>query len=359
VPVETPGAPAHRAGTIVDRKTGKGVAGAEILWAPTGESLGRANPDGAYAIPVPIRTGPPETTAADTLVCTAPGYLSLELPSPATTSELALDPVLGGVLHGRRVAVDAAGGGADPVFVSATGLRASDTALDVARRFARDLARAGGTAELVRDEDLTIPDLARVEVAEQMAADRYVRIGADRSPRIRHFPGSRRGETLARAVAREIEAETGLALVVRAEVSPVLLATSMPAIDILLPAPADPAREDQHLDPDFHRRVARALLLALATEAGLDLGRQATVRFKTPDPYVLLDGAVVIPTSGGEALGRGLEPSPALHEAASLGVNGNRGPGLGFRVAPDTAVTTITLEPSGAVPEGAPGGRRP
>ncbi len=363
VAVVTPGAPPHRSGTVVDRATGKGVPGAEIRAAETGRWLGRANPDGEYAVPVSLHTPAPGGPAyPDGFVARAPGYLQRRIEASPVTSRVAIDPVLGGVLHGRRVAVDAAGGGADPVFVSPTGVRASDTALDVARRFALDLARAGGSAELVRDEDLTLPDLGRVEIAEQSAAARYVRIGADRVPRIRHYPGSRRGEALARAIAREIKEETGLALDIRAEVTPVLLATSMPAVEILLPAPIDPAGENEHLDPDFRRRVARALLLGMAIEAGLDPSRLAVVRLKTPDPHVLLDGAIVLPARGGEALVRGIEPGPAGHEAASLGADGAVGRGIGFTVegpaGSSPPVLTVTLEPAGT-PGGRPAGARP
>lgn len=316
VPAVSPGAPPAWTGTIIDALTNEGVPGATIS-GPGGDRLGHANPAGEFALAAP----------AGTVHIAARGYVPRVIAERSAL--IALAPVLGGVLAGVTVAIDAAGGGADPLFVSPTGVRAADTALDVARRLAGDLDRAGAETALARRADLTIPDLARVEVAELARADRYIRVSAGPEPRVRHYPGSARGERLARRIATAMEQELGLLLPVRAEVTPVLLATSMPAVEIVLPAPADPAREDEHLSPAFRRQTARALLLALAAEAGLDLDRQLLVRVESSALQVLIDGAIVAETRHGPALVRGLEPDPAVHWAAPLAA-GLAGPGITF-----------------------------
>ncbi len=337
VPVATPGAPAAWAGSIVDRAIGRGIGGAEIRAAADRKLLGRTNPAGDFAVPAP----------RGAVAIAASGYLPLQLESPRERIELS--PVLGGVLHGRRVVIDAAGGGADPLFVSPTGVRAADTALDVARRLAAEIARAGALPTLTRGEDATLPDLARVEAAESAGADRFLGIGADREARVRHYPGSARGQRLAQAVAREIGLEIGIELAVQAEVTPTLLATSMPAVEVLLPAPTEAASEDAHLDPDFRRRVARALLLALASEAGLDLGGQATALVTTQAPHILLDEAAVVPVTRGSIIVRGLEPSPARHRVAPLDAAGIPGPPIEFaaEVRPGGADTLRVVVPAG------------
>jgi N-acetylmuramoyl-L-alanine amidase len=267
---------------------------------------------------------------------TAPGYLP-ELVVGRWTDPV-LNPVLGGVLAGRRIVVDAAGGGSEPLFVSTTGVRGSDTALEVARRLEVELRRAGALVTLTRSDDRTLPALARVEAAERLDADLMISVSADRRPGVRHYPGSDRGSRLAAAIGREIEIETGLALEPRSGVTPVLQQTSMPAVEVLLPVPADGPGEELHLDLDFARRLARALLLALAVDQGLDLATQGTALLTSPFPHLLLDGTIILPARRGITIVRGLEPGPAGHRAASLDRDGSAHAPAVFTIAPgDTA----------------------
>jgi hypothetical protein len=295
------------------------VSGAEIRDELTGTLLGRTNPDGAFAIPAPA--APPRVIAR--------GYLPGRIDPTGTSPGLV--PILGGVLYGRRIVIDAAGGGAEPLFVSATGVRASDTALDVARRLEAELARAGAQPALTRIDDRTLPGMARVEAAERAAAELVIRIGAGSPPRIRHYPGSQGGTPLAIALSREIEVEAGIALPVSAEVTPILLHTSMPAVEVLLPLPIDLATEDLHLDPDFRRRLTRSLVLGLAAHLGLPIDRQLTAVIANEAPRFLLDRALVIAGRGGRAVVlRGLEPGEAEHRIAPLDAAGRPGAELTF-----------------------------
>lgn len=319
--VVTAGAPRAWSGQIKDASTGQPVAGAELRDGEGGLLLGRTTAEGGFAVRAPIHE----------LVIRAPGYLPERL--VGQWSEPVLRPVLGGVLHGRVIAVDAAGGGSEPLAVSTTGLRASDTALDLARRLAVELRAAGAHAALIREDDRTLPDLARVEAAERVEAEIVLRLAAGREARVRHYPGSDRGMQLAGAIAREMAAEAGLSLPVRAEVTPILQQTSMPAVELLLPAPGDAATEEQHLDPDFRRRLARALLLALAVDAGLDPAAQGTAMVTSTAPRVLVDGATVLPTGRGPLILRFLEPSPANHRLAGLDAAGRPREPLEFSVA--------------------------
>lgn len=308
VPLVTPGAPRAWSGRLSDARSGARVAGAELRDGEGGPFLGHTSPEGGFAVRAP---------SAGQLAITAPGYLPA-LVEETARAEPTLSPVLGGVLHGRTIVVDAAGGGSEPLFVSPTGVRAADTALDLARRLAGELGRAGARPELTRADDRTLPELARVETAERVEAELVVRLSTGGEPRIRHYPGSDRGARLARAMAHELEVEAAMVLPVRPEVTPVLQQTSMPAVELLLPPPATQEAEARDLDLDFRRRVARALLLALAAEAGLDPAAQGTALLTSKAPRLLVDGAIVLPLSGSSLLLRALEPAPTRHRAATL-----------------------------------------
>jgi N-acetylmuramoyl-L-alanine amidase len=306
VPVVTAGAGQAWSGTLISHITGKGVAGAELRDSASGVLLGRTTPDGEFAFPAPGMAS-----------VSAPGYLPDSVKDPRG-AETSLVPVLGGVLHQRGIVIDAAGGGAEPLLVSPTGVRAADTTLDVARRLRAELRRAGARVTLTREDDRTLPETARVEATEAEGPDLVLRIGVATRPRVRHYPGSRLGTPLARSIARELEHETGLALQVRPEVTPLLLHTSMPAVELLLPPPGDQAGEDRHLDPDFRRQVARALLLALAADAGLEIEKQITAIIESEAPRLLLDETVVLPNREESVVIRGLEPHPVYHSIAPL-----------------------------------------
>jgi N-acetylmuramoyl-L-alanine amidase len=307
VSLVTSGAPPAWSGRLGDVRNGAPVAGAELRDGEGGPFLGHTSPEGGYAVRAPI---------SGQLAITAPGYLPALVPEGGRIAP-SLVPALGGVLHGRTIVVDAAGGGSEPLFVSATGVRAADTTLDIARRLAGELRRAGARAELTRADDRTLPELARVEAAERVRAELVVRLSTGREPKIRHYPGSSRGARLAAACARELQVEAGTTLPVQAEVTPVLQQTSMPAVEILLPPPATLAAEARDLDLDYRRRVARALIFALAAEAGFDPAAQGTALVTSKAPRVLVDGVTVLPIGGSLVL-RGLEPAPTRHRAAAL-----------------------------------------
>ncbi|HWN82355.1 MAG TPA: hypothetical protein VNM87_09690, partial [Candidatus Udaeobacter sp.] len=326
VPAITKGAPAAVTGTLRASGSGRSVAGAELRAGAGGAVLGYSNPAGRFAVP-----------AADAQIqAGAPGFLPAPINRHEPDAELA--PVLGGVLFGRTVAIDAAGGGSEPLLVSPTGLRASDATLAAAQALAAEVTWAGARAILIREDDRTLPDLARVETAEAARADLYIRFGAGSTPRIRHYPGSQRGSRLAQAAAAEIQAECGLTLPVAGEVTPVLLLTSSPAIEILLPGPTDIAREDQLLDSAFLRRIGRAIAIALAVEGGLPVANQGTVRLAATQ--ILLDGRTILtaPTPGEPLLIRVLEPTPAWHDATALSPTGQPGATTHFSVAPGDTV---------------------
>ncbi len=325
-PVVIPGASPSWSGRLKDARSGEPIAGAEIRDGDGGPLLGRSAAGGGFGVRAPEKE----------LAISAPGYLPEFLVGKWT--EPVLSPVLAGVLHGRRIAVDAAGGGSEPLFVSPTGVRASDTALDVARRLGVELRRSGALPQLTRTDDRTLPPMARVEDVERGGAEWVVIIGAEGKGRVGHYPGSDRGMSLASAIAREVEAEAGIRLPVGPVVNPFLQQTSMPAVELLLPVPGDAATEEEHLDLDFRRRLARALLLALAEEAGLDLQTQGTALLTCPAEHVLVDGTTVVPTMGRSLLLRALEPLPAHHRAASLDMDGKLGEAAVFSVGPGDSV---------------------
>ncbi len=332
-PFKSPGSPPAACGLVRGREPGSAIAGAELRDDEGGRVLGYTNPDGHFAVAAP----------QSALFVSAPGYVATKMSqTPTGPAEIVLSPVLDGVLIGRAIAIDAAGGGSDPIAVSHTGLRAADATLVIAQDVAAAFRQAGARIALTREDDRTLPELARVEVAERAAADLVLRIGADPGPRIRHYPGSRRGAEVASRIADELRREAGLDLAVKAEVTPLLQATSAPAVEVLLPTPADVEREELLLDRAFARRVSRALVLAVAGEAGLRLETQGTALLATGGRSLLLDGRqILVAPASGPVIARALEPQPAWHQAAALDSLGEAGPATHFSVA---AGDTVELE---------------
>ena len=333
-PVQSPGTPPAATGIVRGRIPGSPpVAGAELRDDEGGPVLGHTNPDGHFAVAAP----------QSTLFVLAPGYLATKASATGGgPTEIVLPPVLDGVLIGRVIAIDAAGGGSDPIAVSPTGFRAADATLAIAADVAAALRQAGARIALTREDDRTLPELARVEVAERAAANLVVRIGADPAPRIRHYPGSQRGADVAARIGEELRQESGLDLLVESEVTPILQATSAPAVEVLLPTPADVEKEELLLDRAFVRRVSRAIVLAIAGEAGLRLDAQGTAVLASRGRSVLLDGRQILAApAAGPVLARALEPEPAWHQAAALDSLGEAGPVSNFSVA---AGDTVELE---------------
>lgn len=90
------------------------------------------------------------------------GYLPAQTTLVQPNTEILLEPVAGGTLHGKRIVLDPAGGGRDPVATGPHGMRASDVNLAVATSVASRLIEAGAEVALTREDDMELTDLQRL-----------------------------------------------------------------------------------------------------------------------------------------------------------------------------------------------------
>lgn len=172
--------------------------------------FGRVSPEGVGYVPEWISE----------ITVTAPGYAPSYVQLD-TLNSVALVPVDGGILLGKRIVIDPAHGGRISGGIDMSGVRAADVSLDVALRLAALLRAAGAQAELTRSDDLEVSDLQRLRKAEELRPDvllvlsygmtaeearvldegGYLR--SDVSAFVGHYPNSASGALLAECIAKE------------------------------------------------------------------------------------------------------------------------------------------------------------
>ncbi|MCX5754302.1 MAG: N-acetylmuramoyl-L-alanine amidase, partial [Candidatus Krumholzibacteria bacterium] len=193
---------------VIDALTGRAVPRPVVGGSPSTSVLG----DEAGRLLVPVSSRP------ETLLVSAEGYAPALLdgipggPSPAVAT-VRLTPLFGGVLAGKRIAIDPGGGGSDPGGRSASSLRGASVNLSVARLLRSLLERAGATVTLTRNGDETISAQERVYVVNRADAELAVGIRHEGSPRpidkprcVLFFPGSARGRSIAERLASALGA---------------------------------------------------------------------------------------------------------------------------------------------------------
>lgn len=241
-------------------------------------------------------------------------------------------PLFGGALHGRRIALDPAGNGdvpgmagGDPAGTSASGLRAADVNLDVARALAAMLRAAGADVRLVRDSRAPVLDVERVRRAESFGAERYLRIGhGPHAPRLGHYFSSGAGRRWAERTAAELAAQSWPAIPVTTDASWTIQQTSCPALYVSIERADTPAGEARLGEPGFVHREAYALLLGLAREwAGDADWASDSLRVLDCDgrpvagaPVVFGDALVLTADRDGWARFRRTEPGALVVESA-------------------------------------------
>lgn len=180
--------------------------------------------------------------------------------------------IAGGVLRGKRIAIDPEGGGEDAAGMGRSGSRAATFNLEVARALGAMLEAAGAEVVLTRSADAAVSELERVQAAERFRADRYLRIGHAAAPPIAGYyfssgGGRRWAQTLARTCA-ELGVSDSLAVGEAAkyalsQASAVALYASLRRVD-------DPASEERLVAPGALRAEAYALFVALARDFSRD-----------------------------------------------------------------------------------------
>jgi N-acetylmuramoyl-L-alanine amidase len=152
--------------------------------------------------------------AADTsgAILYAPGYHPRRLSSapPANSAgvrAVSLVPLFGGVMHGKRIALDPAGGGADEAGRGGGGLRGATVNLRLAGELERALLEAGAAVLVTREGEEQLSAEQRVFRVNRFGADLAIglRMGGEAEEdgvcRILHYPGSITGTAAAERLA--------------------------------------------------------------------------------------------------------------------------------------------------------------
>jgi len=239
--------------------------------------------------------------------------------------------IAGGALAGRRIVIDAEGGGEDPAGQGPSGTRAASLNLETARILAGFLSAAGAQVQLTRAGDQAMSEVQRVQAAEGFHPDRFIRIGHRPEPaRLGYYFSSTAGRRWAEHAARELERMGRAAPRVAEDAQYPLQQVSCTAIY------ASPARVDSAeatlLAPGALRAEAYALFLALAREWAGEAEwpadsvevRDAAGRPAAGAP-VLLGGALVFETdASGRARFARTELGPIELEALLAGARVRR-----------------------------------
>jgi len=175
------------------------------------------NADGFFAL---ASTAPPTAEA--------PGYVTASV----APGQVRLLPIGGGALLGRRIALDAAGGGTDTL--------GADANLRVALALRDNLAAAGAQVVLTRTKPESLTAIERLRVTEAFGAERVLSI-SHRSPGTSasagHYFSSPNGKALARRIATRLD-QRGVAIGTRVVESPSYLVQQTAAIAVAVNAPA-------------------------------------------------------------------------------------------------------------------------
>ena len=239
--------------------------------------------------------------------------------------------IAGGSLAGRRIVIDADGGGEDPAGQGPSGTRAASLNLESARILAGFLSAAGAQVQLTRSGDQAMSEVQRVQAAEAFRPDRFIRIAhRAEAARIGYYFSSAAGRRWAERSARELERMGATAPRLSEDAQYPLQQVSCTAL-YAAPARVDSA-EAVLLAPGALRAEAYALFLALAREWAGEADwppdsvevRDAAGRPVAGAP-VVLGGALVLETDGlGRARFARTEPGPIELEARIAGARVRR-----------------------------------
>jgi N-acetylmuramoyl-L-alanine amidase len=293
IPFQTRRASAWRTLTLSDAKTGAPIVDAVVTAADS--VVAHTSPSGAYAFALD----------GDALRVAAPGYRPVDVADGSFS--IAMTPWFDGALHRRRFVVDPQGGPTHLVGVGPLGLSAAHVNLRVAVYLEGFLRAAGADVRLTRaDEEVRLPeDVARM--TNRFRADHYLELRHPSAPvdsprvlRAYFFPGSSRGEPVARAVGETAARRLGVPFRGPAEtVTYALQQTACPAIVVAAPAISN-AEEEMRLDrAAYQREQAYALFLGFLRHYGVTDGGSLEVEAVTAARagwVVTLDGTWTLVT---------------------------------------------------------------
>jgi N-acetylmuramoyl-L-alanine amidase len=190
----------------------------------------------------------------------------------AAPSAIELSALLGSVLHGRRIVLDPAGGGADDGGRGKNELRGASVNREVARRICDLCIRCGAHASLARTGEETLSPAERIYRVNRFAPDLAISIShgsRDDQPThsctILHYPGSDRGALLALRLRDEL---AGLPpceeYSIEESSRPFLTQTSCPACEFHSGSIEDESSEAVFSNPRYAGLAAERIFTAIA-----------------------------------------------------------------------------------------------
>jgi N-acetylmuramoyl-L-alanine amidase len=309
---------------IRDEASGDPIANALVM--RSGSPGVTSDPEGAVLIP---RMSPDET-----LIVFADGYVPalVDLAGRERTKsgsiEIGLQPLFGGALRGRRIALDPGAGGADPGGLGAGKLRGASVNLATANDLRDLLTKAGATVTLTREGDETISAQERVYLVNRSGAELAIAIrhgqapdGTDGGRMILHFPGSTRGALISQKLAAALATlPPPDSFVVRQSAEIFLVQTSCAACVVFCGSVEDSNLETLMADPRWRRLEAERMCAGIAGffSPGNELAF-TEVRMKATARGVPAAGAVIdvdnLYTRSADESGSALFPciTPGLH----------------------------------------------
>jgi len=261
----------YRSLRTVSASTTAAIGGAAV--AVNGATLGVTTPEGWFAVPVSVND----------VYVRCPGYEPAFVKLEKARGDVPLNPIASGALIGKTIVLDPAYGGRDAGSIGPAGMRASDYALDVARRTAALLRAAGATVHITRRGDQETSEPQRVLVAEETGADIMVSVSlgsrgagaktldasghrADRNAFVGHYPNSADGTRLATAIGGALG---GLPAV--PSVAYVVQQTGCPAVLVQPADIADGDNESRYRSPDVQRKVADGIYRGILGYYGAEM----------------------------------------------------------------------------------------
>jgi N-acetylmuramoyl-L-alanine amidase len=226
--------------------------------------------------------------------------------------EIILEPLYGGLLLDKAVAIDAEAGGDDTGGIGPGGTKASDVNLRVAQYLKEYLEAGGATVHMTRGEFVeTLDPVTRTRFVRDLKPNKLVSISHQNpymdedGARCFHFYTDQEGKALAERVQKHLVSYLGSADLGVHEWSSYLMIEAY--VDRALVTPAiisDAAAEERLRDPVRLRREAYAIFCGLLEDFGLEMETTGSILGVVTDEsgtplkgaLVILDGAFALQT---------------------------------------------------------------
>jgi N-acetylmuramoyl-L-alanine amidase len=294
-------------GTIISGWHNEPIAGA---WIRVGDRTVRSDRRG-YFLLEEVNPGP------GLIEVSAPGHYGQQAKyrlrkNAGYHAEIVLEPLYGGLLLDKAVAIDAAAGGDDPGAVGPGGTKAADINLRVARYLREYLQAAGATVYMTRREFVeTLDPVVRTRLVRELKPNKLVSIShsnpyiEEDGSRCFHFYTDEEGKTLAEHLQKHLVSYLGTADLGVHEWSSYLLIEAYVDRALAIPAVITVPQAEERLQQTFHlRREAYALFCGLLENFGLMMDHVGAISgtitdqdgATVADALVTLDGALALQT---------------------------------------------------------------